>query len=58
MSTESLPHLIGGASHEDAGTTQRVNIDPATGETVSVTPMDAVDAADRAVAAAALVSSA
>jgi len=53
MSTQSLHHLIGGVPHEDAGTTQRVNIDPATGKTVSVAPLDAVDAADRAVAAAA-----
>ena len=53
MSIPPLAHLIGGASYEDAGTSQRINLDPATGETVSITPLDAVDAADRAVAAAA-----
>ncbi|MCH2162875.1 MAG: aldehyde dehydrogenase family protein, partial [Phycisphaerales bacterium] len=52
MSTEILTHLIAGTAHADAGSTQRTNINPATGETVSVAPMDAVGAVDHAVAAA------
>ncbi|MHC4937077.1 MAG: CoA-acylating methylmalonate-semialdehyde dehydrogenase [Planctomycetota bacterium] len=52
MSNEVLQHLIAGKPHDDPGTTQRTNIDPATGETVSIAPLDAVAAADAAVAAA------
>ena len=53
MSNEILTHLIAGNAHADAGATQRTNINPATGETVSIAPMDAVQAADKAVEAAA-----
>ena len=53
MSNEILTHLIAGNAHADAGATQRTNINPATGETVSIAPMDAVHAADKAVEAAA-----
>ena len=45
MSNEILTHLIAGNAHADAGATQRTNINPATGETVSIAPMDAVQAA-------------
>ncbi len=38
---------------QDAGSVQRTNINPATGEAIGATPMDAVGAADKAVAAAA-----
>ena len=48
MSNEVLQHLIAGKPHDDPGTTQRTNIDPATGETVSIAPLDAVAAADAA----------
>lgn len=52
MSHEPLTHLIGGDAHSDSGTVQRTNINPATGETVSIVPLDAIDAADKAVAVA------
>lgn len=53
MPTQTLPHLIAGDAHIDHGNAQRTNINPATGETISVTPLDATAAADRAVDAAA-----
>jgi malonate-semialdehyde dehydrogenase (acetylating)/methylmalonate-semialdehyde dehydrogenase len=50
---KTLSHLIGGDAHSDPGTIQRTNINPATGETISAVPLDAIGAADKAVAVAA-----
>ncbi len=55
--TESTPtivgHLVGGEKHQSSGVSRRVNVNPATGEPVSSVPLDDVDAAERAVRAAA-----
>jgi malonate-semialdehyde dehydrogenase (acetylating) / methylmalonate-semialdehyde dehydrogenase len=48
-----VPHLIGGEEYRSPGCTQRVNVNPATDEPVSSVPLDDVDAAERAVRAAA-----
>ena len=48
----TLPHLIDGKLEILAGDTARTNADPATGNTINNTPLDATDALDRAVAAA------
>lgn len=48
-----LPHIIAGRILDAPGATTRTNVNPATGEPVSITPLDAVDAADQAVRAAA-----
>jgi len=52
MSTEILPHIVDGARLTDAGSTQRTNFNPATGQEIARTPLDATGAADRAVASA------
>ncbi len=48
----TLPHLIDGKLETLAGSTARTNMDPATGKTINETPLDAIDALDRAVASA------
>lgn len=53
MSVAVLPHIISGKSVAESGGQTRVNVNPADGGEVSVVPLDAVGAADRAVAAAA-----
>ena len=53
MSTATLPHVVAGKALNDPGKTARTNVNPATGEGVSVAPLDAVDASERAVRAAA-----
>jgi len=53
QSAPSLPHLIAGERRRSATTNERKNLNPATGEPVSSVPLDDVDAADRAVKAAA-----
>ncbi len=52
MSTRVLSHFIAGKAVVDAGTQQWTNMNPATGEVVSILPMDSIAAADQAVAAA------
>ena len=53
MNSQTLHHVIAGEPHTDPGSSQRTNINPATGETISNAPLDATGAADRAVDAAA-----
>ncbi len=48
----TLPHLIDGKLETLAGSSARTNMDPATGKTINETPLDAIDALDRAVASA------
>ena len=54
MSTASnAPHMIAGKpAHEPAGGAARTNLNPATGEPVSIAPLEDVKAAEKAVAAA------
>ena len=47
-----LPHLIAGEKYESKNCTQKVNVNPATGEAVYAVPMDDTDAAEKAVQAA------
>lgn len=54
MTQTLLPHVIAGKADNSAGQTTRTNVNPATGEPVSIAPLDAVDAVDRAVQAAAM----
>ena len=49
----TLPHLINGQRQVVDGQTVRTNINPATGAPINETPLDATDAVDQAVAAAA-----
>lgn len=54
MSRVTVGHLIqGGTTPEGRATVLRTNVNPASGEEISVAPMDAVRAADEAVQAAA-----
>ena len=52
MAVETLPHVVDGVRVQDPGTTQRTNINPATGEQIAKAPLDAVGAAEKAVASA------
>ena len=52
MSVQTLPHIVAGQRHELSGTNARTNLNPATGDAVSIAPLDAIGAADAAVAAA------
>ncbi len=48
-----LPHIIGATKLTSSGGEQRVNIDPSNGQPVATVPLDDVDAAEKAVRAAA-----
>ena len=53
MTHEILDHIVAGRRHAEAGSTHRTNQNPATGDTVSVAPLDSISAASAAVDAAA-----
>jgi len=48
-----LPHIIAGQKHVGSSATQRINLNPGTGEPISSVPLDDVVAAEKAVQAAA-----
>ena len=56
--TPILPHLIAGNKSIGSNATQRVNLNPGTGEPISSVPLDDVEAAEKAVQTAAAAFSA